>query len=537
AYFGSPEIDTIKSNSLYNPGVGLASGAYYWRVQAGNFCGDGTWAAPWQFTIQAITENPSLLSPAAGEETCSNRPEFSWSAVPWATSYRLQVDELPSFSSPSIDIYTPGTTYLSTVDLPPSAYHWRVMATNACGPTEFTASQAFTITWEPVETPSRWNPALGDEVCEASLHFYWSAVDRATFYQLQVDDSSDFSSPEIDDVTSGQTYWPADPMPLGSYYWQVRARNACGDGPWPSSEKWFTTIAGPATPELLSPADGSSTCGTTPDLAWSPVTGAEYYWLQVDDDPAFGSPAINTNTPDPSYAPASPLASGTYFWRVYSYVHPCPSFWTPIRRFVIGSEPPPPPILVEPTPGGTVCSRTPLFDWTPGATAAAYQLQVDDDPGFPSPELDVVTTASDHVPTSALALGEQWVQVRAANACGDGPWSPAQSFAVATVPVPPLLSAPADGSRTPDMTPRFAWSPASGTASYHFQLAAESAFSSPLIDTTTPGAEYTPGRELAPGTYYWRVHTSNSCGTSAWAQAWTLTCLNASYVYLPLVVR
>ncbi len=535
-YFGSPEVDTTKSTSLYNPGVDLASGTWYWRVQARNFCGDSGWATPWQFTVQAITEMPALWTPAGGGETCDQRPAFTWSPVLWATSYRLQVDEPPSFSSPNIDIWTPDTTYIPLADLPPSTYHWRVMSANDCGPTAWPPSQEFTITWLPNESPSLWTPSQGADVCEASLHFYWSTVNRAALYQIQVDGDTDFSSPEIDDVIPDDTYWPAGALPLRQYYWRVRARNACGDGPWPSS-KWFTTIAGPPTPEPLSPDDGSSTCGSTPDFDWSSVDGAQYYWIQVDDDPGFGSTEINTNTPDSYYTPGSPLPPGTYFWRVYTYIYPCHSFWTPVRRFTIGDEPPPPSTLQEPAAGSTVCTPTPLFEWTAVPTAALYRLLVDDASGFTSPEIDVTTSDSSYTPGAPLAVGEYWVKVRAGNACGDSDWSPAQSFAVAAIPPPPSLSTPADGSELSDLTPRFTWLPGNGALSYRFQVAEDIAFGSLLIDTTTPGAEYTPGRELAPGAYHWRVQAMSTCGSSAWSPAWTFTCLDFARFYLPLVLR
>jgi len=536
AYFGSPEVDTVKSNSLYNPGVDLPSGTWHWRVQASNLCGDSAWASPWQFTVQAITEVPALWTPAGGEETCDRRPVFTWSPVLWATTYRLQVDEPPSFSSPIIDIWTPDTTYIPLSDLPPSAYHWRVMAANDCGPTEFSPIQEFSITWSPNGAPSLWNPSLGAEVCEASLHFGWSTVDRATVYHIQVDGSSDFSSPEIDDVTPDNGYWPAGVMPLGQYYWHVRAGNACGDGPW-SSSKWFTTIAGPPAPEPLSPDDGYSACGSTPDFDWSPVDGAQYYGIQVDDDPAFGSLEINDSTPDSYYSPASPLPPGTYFWRVYTYVHPCHSFYTPVRRLTIGDEPPPPPALQEPAGGSTVCTPTPLIDWSEVSTAASYRLLVDDQSSFASPVIDLTTVDSSYTPAAPLALGEYWVEVRGSNACGDGDWSSAQSFAVAAIPPPPSLSTPADGSEISDLTPRFAWSPGSGAVSYRFQVAEDPAFGSLLIDTTTPGAEYTPGRALSPGAYHWRVQAMSICGSSDWSPVWTFTCLNVMRLYLPLVLR
>ena len=76
--------------------------------------------------------------------------------------------------------------------------------------------------------------------------------------------------------------------------------------------------AGPpgSAPELTSPADGRVTCEATPTFAWSAVDGTESYELEVDTDPGFPSPGIDTTTPGTEFTPASPLPLGTFYWRV-----------------------------------------------------------------------------------------------------------------------------------------------------------------------------------------------------------------------------
>ncbi len=73
-----------------------------------------------------------------------------------------------------------------------------------------------------------------------------------------------------------------------TYSWRARANNACGPGPW-SDMSDFLTCATPATPTLVSPADGDSGLSTTPTLSWGSVTGATSYRVQVCTDPACSS--------------------------------------------------------------------------------------------------------------------------------------------------------------------------------------------------------------------------------------------------------
>ena len=75
-----------------------------------------------------------------------------------------------------------------------------------------------------------------------------------------------------------------------------------------------------APPTLTAPPDDAVDQPLRPTFEWTAAAGATSYWLEVDDDPAFGSPAISeTGIPGTSFTPASDLeAETTYHWRVRS---------------------------------------------------------------------------------------------------------------------------------------------------------------------------------------------------------------------------
>jgi hypothetical protein len=91
-----------------------------------------------------------------------------------------------------------------------------------------------------------------------------------------------------------------------------------------------------------------------------------------------------------------------------------------------------------------------------------------------------------------------------------------------TPPPTPTLSSPANGSGTTDQTPTFEWSNVGGT-SYTIQVDNGSGFTSPEINQTVSAVTYTPGSNLALGTYYWRVLATNSYGSSSYSSAWSFT--------------
>jgi M6 family metalloprotease-like protein len=62
--------------------------------------------------------------------------------------------------------------------------------------------------------------------------------------------------------------------------------------------------------------------------------------------------------------------------------------------------------------GGVVATGTPVFDWTDMLPATGYELQLDEDPEFLTPELDVTTAPSTYTPPTAVADGFYYWRAR-----------------------------------------------------------------------------------------------------------------------------
>jgi hypothetical protein len=88
--------------------------------------------------------------------------------------------------------------------------------------------------------------------------------------------------------------WGNDFAGDNTYYWRIQPRYRDGTcdlclGAW--SQGWRFERQGFVAQNLL-----TSVTSATPTFSWDMVEGAEYYELQVDDDPNFGSLTININT-------------------------------------------------------------------------------------------------------------------------------------------------------------------------------------------------------------------------------------------------
>jgi hypothetical protein len=89
------------------------------------------------------------------------------------------------------------------------------------------------------------------------------------------------------------------------------------------SHEAFVTLevlAPAAAPTLTAPANGAINQPLRPVFQWNAAAGADSYWLEVDDDAAFGSPAIaEAGILGTTYTPTADLEdSTTYYWRVTS---------------------------------------------------------------------------------------------------------------------------------------------------------------------------------------------------------------------------
>ncbi len=102
-----------------------------------------------------------------------------------------------------------------------------------------------------------------------------------------------------------------------------------------------------------------------------------------------------------------------------------------------------------------------------------------------------------------------------------------------TPPSTPALVSPTNGGNTTDQTPTFDWADASGATSYTIQVDNNSGFTSLEINQNPSVSNYTPGSNLALGTYYWRVQATNSYGSSSYTSSWTITIEEEMVATLP----
>lgn len=172
-----------------------------------------------------------------------------------------------------------------------------------------------------------------------------------------------------------------------------------------------------------------------------------------------------------------------------------------------------PPTLLQPENNSWVNDNTPLFDWTDVSGADGYQILVDNDPNFTSPEINDFPSVSQYVPIIELQENVlyHW-KVRARNTTtGDSSdWSTTWVFRVdITPPSAPSLISPENNVTLYVDQPVFEWTPVSDLSgvSYKLEIDNDSNFSSPvysiLLTSTSHQIENKLVENFSP--YYWRV--------------------------------
>jgi hypothetical protein len=114
---------------------------HYWRVCTNYGAGTGPYSSVRSFTtVIASPVAPNLLSPMDGAVNVPTRPTFVWEQSVGASSYQLQISTDPSFSTFVIDRsgITATSLTLSGLDVS-TVYYWRVNASNAGGPGEWSS--------------------------------------------------------------------------------------------------------------------------------------------------------------------------------------------------------------------------------------------------------------------------------------------------------------------------------------------------------------------------------------------------------------
>ena len=490
----------------------LAPGTYYWSVQPIDASGDlgkpsavrtFTWAWPSQTTL-----NESDVSPDSAYE----EPSFSWTAIPGASNYEIEVATLPSYPTNAIILDSTGligTNYTAQGFFPDhTTLYWRLRAVNANGDAgTWNEGQPFTESFDQ-SVPSIQSLALYDQngnvlpsgTSTSDPILRWSPVPGASDYQLTLAVWSPSTGCDYNDSATIDT-------PTNAWSPEGSGENSTWEGAeygWPSSanggNSWISIIGNAdICVSLIAMRNDAPLAGTTiessPSLLGDNSTPAFFYSVPPAGSGALGQP--NNATYSPGVVPA-PAGSGAV------------------------------------AAGGTVTS-TPMFEWQPVAGADGYFVVIANAENFSSNSIVTGGYVQGTSWTPTVQLKDQssaywWevIPVAADLYAGQPEYNPQfpgsydpQSFNKSSVPPTPVR--PTNGSNVATQ-PTFSWDSASGAANYTLQISADPTFANPIQSINTDSTSYTSTSTLPAGkTLYWRVRANDLSNNLNWSAVQTFT--------------
>jgi parallel beta-helix repeat protein len=252
--------------------------------------------------LDSCAEYPVLIPVPSG--LFERRPLLTWHPHEGMTSFTVQADTSPSFSTPLFTIPTADTFLLPMIDFPVDTIYWRVKG----GEGAYTLPSRFIIIDNrvprliPIEPPLirdtrpelRWHPATGQNE-----------------YTIQIDTSSAFSSLIVALALADTSFKPLTGLPCHTIYWRVKGNSA---NIWSLHSSF--TIASDTIPFMVR-FNGDSVTTARPTLRWNAVAGASNYTVYYADNAAFDNPGV-IPVSDTSFTPLSDLAQGVWYWKVSS---------------------------------------------------------------------------------------------------------------------------------------------------------------------------------------------------------------------------
>jgi hypothetical protein len=316
-------------------------------------------------------------------------------------------------------------------------------------------------------------PASGATNVDVSQPMLWTSVAGAQAYELYL--GSSVGGKDI--LDSGQlhtTSFQPSILPAGQVLFARLWTELAGR--WIYIDTQFSTVP---LAMLTTPLAGATAVTLTPNFAWTPVPGAQAYYLYVGSAVGAKDLVDTGETPQTSFQVGQSLPGGqTLYARLWTKLA---GTWR-YRDSLFGTIPT--ATLLAPSPGSLNVDPTQPLGWTTVPGAQAYTLYIGTTPGAS----DVVNSGvvqqtfyqGQALPAGRTLYARVWTKF------GNVWLSQDSQFASAPVA---SLTAPANGANNVALAPTFTWSAVPGAQAYEL-----------YVGSSSGAADLVDSHQIKPGT-------------------------------------
>lgn len=222
---------------------------YFWRVIVENSGASSSTSAVFTFTtgFDPASLSPTIIWPPSGAVNVPQQFLARWSNVNSARSYHVIVSTKPDFSVISMEITSIRDTIIQISDLQKNTqYFWSVQALTPSGYSAWSITSSFTLTPGLPGQVTVVSPSDFSRVSADSVKMIWrKSAPVVTRYCLRVATDSAMSHVfYMDSLITDTTKMVQNLIGNTVYWWQVKAFNMAGWGPFSQKRRFSVPSTG-----------------------------------------------------------------------------------------------------------------------------------------------------------------------------------------------------------------------------------------------------------------------------------------------------
>ena len=439
--FNSPElIQTVyTTNGSNNVIYDLRYGTHYYyrmRAMAANQINRSAWTEAREFiTVSRVT----LSSPNDPEVEYVYYPSLTlyWKNSIGSTSYKIEIDTVPTFDSPAILRYNQSSSYtnqesslsqsVSNLMLGKMNY-WRVRAYNDKDSSDWSIPMCF----------KTYNNAKGTAPADSLTNAYtqqtlrWECINGLPNVIIELDTTASFNS-TLKQTINEWAYYSDDASTTVSqllfgttYYWRVRYYHSRDTTQWSKTRHFTTYYRGL---QGNSPANGATDVSVNPTLWVDQTNYISTYLVQIDTARTFDSQLLRKKTLTTTSSQVfwtveeSLLYGTTYYWRVADAHKRDTSDWAYPHSFTTVPELVQPQLILPANSTNMSCETLVTFLWDNIPDAQSYIFQVAEDEVFATIRHQETLTTNSTTLVLTIPNTTYYWRVQAVNDKGRSAWS------------------------------------------------------------------------------------------------------------------